>query len=362
MHETSLYRTPGPWTGASDEAEWTNDKKEKLINNNSIDATEGTMVLYRWKSWFSGIHEAAVFTENVDQAPLTVTERNQWKAEARALRAIYYFYLVRTYGPVPLLEKDFPMDTPSDELQLSRNTVDECFDFIVSELKGAQNDGLLDDASTDKVSGYGRIDKAIAQAFIIEALTYRASWLFNGECTYYSGLANTDGTKLFPNKPDEATKRANWQKVIDECNTFFSNYGSRYHLMYTNKDGVAVSGPDSEGFSPTESYRRAVRTLFSEMGNNKEMIFYRLDNAAGTMQYDRMPNRSGNTTNYRGGSLLGATQEMVDAYFMSNGESPISGYSADGVTPIINEKSDYVEEGVSTAEYKGIDGTLYAPV
>lgn len=37
---------------------------------------------------------------------------------------------------------------------------------------------------------------------------------------------------------------------------------------------------------------------------------------------------------------------MVDAYFMSNGESPISGYSADGVTPIINEKSDYVEEGV----------------
>ena len=64
------------------------------------------------------------------------------------------FYLVRTYGPVPLLEKDFPMDTPSDELQLPRNTVDECFDFIVSELKGAQNDGLLDDASTDKVSGY----------------------------------------------------------------------------------------------------------------------------------------------------------------------------------------------------------------
>ena len=310
VHETSLYRTPGPWTGASDEAEWTNDKKEKLINNNSIDATEGTMVLYRWKSWFSGIHEAAVFTENVDQAPLTVTERNQWKAEARALRAIYYFYLVRTYGPVPLLEKDFPMDTPSDELQLSRNTVDECFDFIVSELKGAQNDGLLDDASTDKVSGYGRIDKAIAQAFIIEALTYRASWLFNGECTYYSGLANTDGTKLFPNKPDEATKRANWQKVIDECNTFFSNYGSRYHLMYTNKDGVAVSGPDSEGFSPTESYRRAVRTLFSEMGNNKEMIFYRLDNAAGTMQYDRMPNRSGNTTNYRGGSLLGVKRRI----------------------------------------------------
>ena len=162
------------------------------------------MVLYRWKSWFSGIHEAAVFTENVDQAPLTVTERNQWKAEARALRAIYYFYLVRTYGPVPLLEKDFPMDTPSDELQLPRNTVDECFDFIVSELKGAQNDGLLDDASTDKVSGYGRIDKAIAQAFIIEALTYCLmesaitiqTWLIRTE----QNCSLTNRTKL-PNVP-----------------------------------------------------------------------------------------------------------------------------------------------------------------
>lgn len=360
VKETSLYRTPGPWTGACDEAEWTLDNKSKLINNNTIDATEGTMTLYRWKSWFSGIHEAAVFTQYVDKAPLTVTERKQWKAEARALRAIYYFYLVRTYGPVPLLEKDFPMDTPSNELQLSRNTVDECFNFIVSELKGAQSDGLLEDASTDKVSGVGRIDKAIAQAFIIEALTYRASWLFNGECPYYADLANLDGTKLFPNAPDEATKKANWQKVVDECKSFLSDYADRYHLMYTDVEGKAVADADAEGFSPTESCRRAVRTLFSEMGNNKEMIFYRIDNSAGTMQYDRMPNRSGNTGSNRGGSLLGATQEMVDAYFMANGESPINGYESDGMTPIINVESGYTEEGVSSGDYKAADGTLYA--
>lgn len=360
VKETSLYRTPGPWTGACDEAEWTLDNKSKLINNNTIDATEGTMTLYRWKSWFSGIHEAAVFTQYVDKAPLTVTERKQWKAEARALRAIYYFYLVRTYGPVPLLEKDFPMDTPSNELQLSRNTVDECFNFIVSELKGAQSDGLLEDASTDKVSGVGRIDKAIAQAFIIEALTYRASWLFNGECSYYADLANLDGTKLFPNAPDEATKKANWQKVVDECKSFLSDYADRYHLMYTDVEGKAVADADAEGFSPTESCRRAVRTLFSEMGNNKEMIFYRIDNSAGTMQYDRMPNRSGNTGSNRGGSLLGATQEMVDAYFMANGESPINGYESDGMTPIINVESGYTEEGVSSGDYKAADGTLYA--
>ncbi len=34
------------------------------------------------KSWYSGIHESAVFTKYVDQAPLTASERAQWKAEA----------------------------------------------------------------------------------------------------------------------------------------------------------------------------------------------------------------------------------------------------------------------------------------
>ena len=71
--------------------------------------------------------------------------------------------------------------------------------------------------SSDKTTGVGRIDKAIAQAFIIEALTYRASWLFNGECTYYADMANPDGTRLFPSQPDAATIKADWQKVVTEC-------------------------------------------------------------------------------------------------------------------------------------------------
>ena len=66
-------------------------------------------------------------------------------------------------------------------------------------------------------------------------------------------------------------------------------------------------------------------------------------------------------SDYRGGSLLGATQEMVDAYFMANGMSPVTGYAADGVTPIINEASGYKEDGTSSSDYKSADGTLYAP-
>ena len=367
VHETSLYRTSGPWTAASDETEYViADNKAKLINNNTINATEGTMVKYRWKSWFTGIHEAAEFIENIDQVPadqIGTVEKEQWKAEAKALRAIYYFYLVRAYGPVPVLEENYAQDTPTDDLQLPRSTVDECFTFIVNQLKEAQNEGLLENATSDAVSGLGRIDKSVAQAFIIEALTFRASWLFNGECSYYANLENNDGTKLFPATPAESIIKANWQKVIDESEKFFSQYGDRYQLMYTDMNGDEISGPDATNFDPYESYRRAMRTPRNELNNNKEMIFYRIDNSAGTMEYDRMPNdRRISDGNYKGGSLLGATQEQVDAYFMKNGLSPIAGYKADGVTPVINEASGYVETGLSKETYTSATEQVYAPL
>lgn len=366
VHETALYRTPGPWTAASDESEYVSPgNKAKLINNNTLDATDGTMVKCRWKSWFTGIQQAGEFIGNIDQTPddqVGASEKAQWKAEAKAMRAIYYFYLVRAYGPVPVLQQKYDQGTPTDELQLPRNTVDECFNFIVQQLKEAQNEGLLDNAASDAVSGMGRIDKAIAQAFIIEALTLRASWLFNGECTYYSGLTNRDGKKLFPGAPAAAAIRANWQKVADECVTFFNTYGARFKLMYTDKSGNLLPGPDNAGFDPYESYRRGVRTLRNQISNNTEMIFFRIDNSSGTMEYDRMPNdRRISDGAFKGGSLLGATQEQVDAYFMSNGTSPINGYRADGISPAINEASGYVEDGFSNADFTSATGQVYAP-
>lgn len=366
VHETALFRTPGPWTAASDESEYVSPgNKAKLINNNTLDATDGTMVAYRWKSWFTGIQQAGEFIDNIDQTPedqVPASEKAQWKAEAKAMRAIYYFYLVRTYGPVPILQQKYNQDTPTDELQLPRSTVDECFNFIVKELKETQNEGLLDNAASDAVSGMGRIDKAVAQAFIVEALTLRASWLFNGQCTYYSSLANRDGKKLFPEVPSTAVIRANWQKVADESLAFFNTYGTRFKLMYTDKSGNLVASPDAAGFDPYESYRRGVRTLRNQIANNTEMIFFRIDASAGTMEYDRMPNdRRISDGNFKGGSLLGATQEQVDAYFMSNGTSPITGYRADGFTPVVNESSGYVEDGISNTEYKSSTGQVYAP-
>ena len=53
-----------------------------------------------------------------------------------------------------------------------------------------------------------------------------------------------------------------------------------------------------------------------------------------------------------GNAAMGVTQELVDAFYMKNGEMPILGYNEDG-SPIINPESGYVENGFSTTtEYR----------
>ena len=57
-----------------------------------------------------------------------------------------------------------------------------------------------------------------------------------------------------------------------------------------------------------------------------------------------------------GWSGLCPTQELVDAYEMADGTTPILGYNADG-SPIINSESGYSEEGLRKRQMTG--GILY---
>lgn len=347
LQEGDIFKTYGPWTAASDEAEYTwATVQSHMWNNNTINANED-LIARRWKSWYVGIHEATIFIERAPSNPeVPPALRAQWVAEARALRAMYYFYLVRAFGPVPIIEKIVDQDTPLEQLQIPRNSVEECFNYIVQELRTAVNSGLIVHVSLESnpsSEGYGRIDQTIARAFILESLMLRASHLFNGSNTYYSSLANADGKLLFPSA-NAGEIKAKWKAAADEAASFLQDYVPRfYDLERTTVNGV---------LDPYASIRRATRGAFSELSSYKELIFYRISTSAGTMQYDRTPNHKGTTQDYKGGGALGATQEMVDAYFMQNGRSPITGYQADGKTPIIQSAANYVETGRNPSDYR----------
>src|SRR5688500_8573392 len=95
----------GPWTGAADEAEYLwGFVESNPMNIGSWDAGSGFTKAF-WRDFYRGIRSATIFIANIDKVTSDINEeqKSRYKAEARALRAMFYFYLIRIYGPVVLL-------------------------------------------------------------------------------------------------------------------------------------------------------------------------------------------------------------------------------------------------------------------
>ena len=202
------YYGGGIWTGGSIEGDitWSSDGEEATGWTMGTAYASTDWIGYWYNRYYMAISKASTFICNVDKCTdASEADRTLWKAQARALRAYYYFNIFRSYGPVTILgEEPVALDTPLEDLLKERNTVDENIDFIVSELDKAAEDlpAKYGDANL------GRMDRGICKALKAKALLYAASPLFNCNPDY-AGIKNPDGTQLFPqDKSKEQAKTA----------------------------------------------------------------------------------------------------------------------------------------------------------
>jgi starch-binding outer membrane protein, SusD/RagB family len=302
----------GLWTGGSDEAEflWSFVQSNNM-NTGNWDASTGFVGDF-WRNYYRGIRAASVFMENADK----ITDRTpdlikRYKAEARALRAMYYFYLVRLFGPVIILdEKAMAVE---GNIQLPRNSMDECVAYITAELDKAAPDLMITPNSADD---YGHITKGIAMAFKANALMLAASPLYNGN-TELAAMVNKDGKQLI----SQAVDQNKWKVAADAYKAFLNEFvPGVYSLLKKYTNGT---------YNPYLSCRDVMLDEW-----NSEVIFGRAKSSVGARQYELCPYHGGAPSGeIKGSGGLGATQTMVDAFFMANGRSiddPLSGYVSSG--------------------------------
>src|SRR5699024_2102770 len=104
-----------------------------LVNQGNYSPT--TYYYQNWGYYYEGIRSASVFMNRVGENPeLTETQITRFTAEARFLRAYFYYLLLRQYGPVVIMEEVLPVDAPAEALQIPRSSFDECVNYIVQEL------------------------------------------------------------------------------------------------------------------------------------------------------------------------------------------------------------------------------------
>lgn len=186
---------------------------------------------------FDGIRHCNVFLENVEDrskvADLTESERLRWIAEAKFLKAYYHYYLMRMYGPIPVIRVNVPIDAPEDQIQVAREPIDVTVDYLVS---------LLDEASialppqiSDTQDELGRITKPVALGIKAELLLMAASPLFNGNSDMV-GFNTKDGTPFF-NPVYDATK---WKRAADAAKEAIDAAEANGHKIFY-KDDVAFT-------------------------------------------------------------------------------------------------------------------------
>ncbi|RYU90917.1 RagB/SusD family nutrient uptake outer membrane protein [Mucilaginibacter terrigena] len=307
-----------PFVSSTDEMKvpWP-EKYTNLMNSGAWNASDEGVPTNIWNSNYDGIRKANIFLANVDKVPIDDNEKKKWTAEATFLRAFFYFSIIRTHGPVPLITEVIPAE--ADFSKFKRAPLKECIDFVVNECDKAVP--FLDAAITED-RNYGKVTKSAALALKARILLYAASPLWNGDPAF-SSVVDKDGVSLFPTQPDPTL----WEKAWKAAKACIDQAEGAGHGLYRS--------PDND---PVKNYQG----LFIQRWN-KEILFAR--NWVGAMEdMDRctFPNGMGGWSGYS------PTQEMVDAYEMKNGTTPITGYNADG-SPIVNPASGYVESGYSAA-------------
>lgn len=107
---------------------------EYNIENGSYDATH-SRVQTEWTSGYRGIYLANTVLDNIDKVSSTNTALiNQFKGEAKALRAYFYMKLAGLYGDVPLVTTTI---SPADGKAVTRTAVSTIWDFVDKELSDA---------------------------------------------------------------------------------------------------------------------------------------------------------------------------------------------------------------------------------
>ncbi len=313
-----------PYTGGCDEMEIAYGAAYSHQINNGGWSPSDISRTQIWPESYMAIRKVNMFLAKVDNCPTSQDEKDHWKGEAYFLRAWYHFLAFRAYGPIPIL--DHYLNPEDDMLSIRRAPADQVAQFIADDCMRAY-ELLKDRPYVDHATQDGDIGRATSMAALglrSRVLLYIASPLYNGN-TDMSMFLDTDGTPLI-SQVEDAEK---WKAAADAAKLCLDEAAATGYVKLYDRDS-----------DPVTNYQN----IFNQNWN-EEILW-----AKNIGTYDHWENCA-NPISFGCFSILNPTQEMVDAYEMSDGSTPILGYEDNGMTPIINAESGYREDGFTDTSY-----------
>lgn len=289
-----------------------NIKRQQNINNPYMNYWEGRL---QGTDLYGGLRDCNIFLENIDKVgpDLGDSEKKRWIAEVKFLKAYYHYYLLRMYGPIPLVKENFPVDAGINEVRIYRDVFDDCVDYIVQLIDEAVPD--LPPVIYDLSNEMGRITQLIALSVKAELLVTAASPLFN-ENPEFAGMIDNRGVFLFESR---LGKQEKWERARIACKEAID----AVNLAGTNRlydFGQSMYSSSYSGISDTSKLVMTLRTVAREKWNDEIIWGYSNPSAAQAYEQISLPYFTvSHVALIATAPILGPTLRMAELFYTSNG-------------------------------------------
>jgi hypothetical protein len=127
----TVFGTDEYTKGADGSYKFFNDYTAQL--NGDVDFIRDT-----WRDFYQGINTANTVIALAPTAAIPDATKNVRVAEAKFLRALYFFTLVRTFGDIPLPTTPTPLTLGAEATATNREPTAKVYDQIIKDLKEAE--------------------------------------------------------------------------------------------------------------------------------------------------------------------------------------------------------------------------------
>ncbi|ASE60893.1 RagB/SusD family nutrient uptake outer membrane protein [Chryseobacterium indologenes] len=134
------------------------------INNYMINPN--TMPASYWKDFYQGVARANLLIERVPGASMSDDLKKRYIAEAKVLRSLYYFELVRMFGNIPIILKTLKFN--DDYWHIPQAKPSDVYAQIENDINAAIPDLMMTASGNDK----GRITQGTARAILGKIYLY----------------------------------------------------------------------------------------------------------------------------------------------------------------------------------------------
>lgn len=187
-----------------------------------LSRSENTIFSESWGSLYQGINRSNLILEKLEEVSLPSDFETQISAEARFIRALSYFNIVRIWGEAPLVTSVL---SPDDAVGASKDDIQTIYDFITTELS---------EIAEQLPTIYEEVDEGRATQFAALALLGKVQLQQGNYEEAESALQSVINSGLYDLEPvfgdifsidnewgQEIIFAIRWKRLVEETDLFF---------------------------------------------------------------------------------------------------------------------------------------------